>query len=50
MIRNTMKVLIIFFFTVVLFAGSAFAENVSERTKLLTEATEPFLNGEYKIQ
>ena len=44
-----MKILIIFFFTVVLFAGSAFAENISERTKLLIEATEPFLNGEYEI-
>ena len=44
-----MKILIIFFFTAILFAGSAFAENVSERTKLLVEATEPFLNGEYEI-
>ena len=44
-----MKILIIFFFTAVLFAGSAFAENISERTKLLIEATEPFLNGEYEI-
>ena len=42
-----MKILIIFFFTAVLFAGSAFAENISERTKLLIEATDPFLNGEY---
>jgi len=49
MIQNTTKILIIFFFTAVLFAGSAFAENVSERTKLLVEATEPFLNGEYEI-
>ena len=49
MIQNTMKILIIFFFTAVLFAGPAFAENVSERTKLLIEATEPFLNGEYEI-
>ena len=49
MIQNTMKILIIFFFTAILFAGSAFAENVSERTKLLVEATEPFLNGEYEI-
>jgi len=49
MIQNTMKILIIFFFTAVLFAGSAFAENISERTKLLIEATEPFLNGEYEI-
>ena len=48
MIQNTMKILIIFFFTVVLFAGSAFAENISERTKLLIEATEPFLDGEYE--
>ena len=49
MIQNTMKILIIFFFTAILFAGSAFAENVSERTKLLVEATDPFLNGEYEI-
>ena len=49
MIQNTMKILIIFFFTTVLFTGSAFAENVSERTKLLVEATDPFLNGEYEI-
>jgi len=48
MIQNTMKILIIFFFTAVLFAGSAFAENISERTKLLIEATEPFLDGEYE--
>jgi len=48
MIQNTMKILIIFFFTAVLFTGSAFAENISERNKLLIEATEPFLNGEYE--
>ena len=39
----------IFFFTTVLFAGSAFAENDSERTKLLVEATKPFFNGEYEV-
>ena len=49
MIQNTMKILIIFFFTTVLFAGSAFADSYdSERTRLLVEATEPFLKGEYK--
>ena len=39
----------VFFFTTVLFAGSAFAENDSERTKLLVEATKPFFNGEYEV-
>ena len=39
----------IFFFTTVLFASSAFAENDSERTKLLVEATKPFFNGEYEV-
>jgi len=49
MIQNTMKILIIFSLTTVLFAGSAFADSYdSERTRLLVEATEPFLKGEYK--
>ena len=39
----------IFFFTTIFFAGSAFAENDSERTKLLVEATKPFFNGEYEV-
>ena len=39
----------IFFFTTIFFTGSAFAENDSERTKLLVEATKPFFNGEYEV-
>ena len=38
----------IFSLTAVLFAGSAFAQDVDERTKLLAEAQEPFLKGEYE--
>jgi len=49
MIQKSIKILMIFFFTTVLFAGSAFAENDSERTKLLVEATKPFFNGEYEV-
>jgi len=49
MIQMTMKILMAFFFTTVLFTGSAFAENDSERTKLLVEATNPFFNGEYEV-
>ena len=49
MIQMSMKILMVFFFTTVLFAGSAFAENDSERTKLLVEASKPFFNGEYEV-
>jgi len=49
MIQNTMKIFTIFFFITILFAGSAFAENESERSKLLVEASKPFLNGEYEV-
>jgi len=49
MIQMTMKILMAFFFTTVLFTSSAFAENDSERTKLLVEATNPFFNGEYEV-
>ena len=43
-----MKILIIFFFTVVLFAGSAFADDVDEHDKLFAEALEPFMIGDYE--
>ncbi len=48
MIENTIKLFTIFLLTAVLFAGSAFAQDMDERTKLLTEAQEPFLKGEYE--
>ena len=48
MIKNTIKLFTVFFFTLVLFVGSAFAQDMDERTRLLTEATEPFLKGEYE--
>ena len=49
MIQKDMKILMIFLFTSVFFTGSVFAENDSERTKLLVEATNPFFNGEYEV-
>ena len=48
MIENTIKLFTIFLLTAVLFAGSAFAQDMDERTKLLTEAQQPFLKGEYE--
>ena len=48
MIKNTIKLFAVFFFTLALFVGSAFAQDMDERTKLLVEAQEPFLNGEYE--
>ncbi len=48
MIENTIKLFTIFLLTAVLFAGSAFAQDMDERTKLLTEAQEPFLKGDYE--
>jgi len=48
MIKNTIKLFTVFFFTLVLFVGSAFAQDMDERTKLLTEAQEPFLKGDYE--
>jgi len=48
MIENTIKLLTIFLLTAVLFAGSAFAQDVDERAKLLAEAQQPFLKGEYE--
>ena len=48
MIESTIKLFTIFFFTTVLFAGSAFAQDMDERVKLFTKAQEPFLKGEYE--
>ena len=48
MIKNTIKLFPVFFFTLVLFVGSAFAQDMDERTKLLAEAQEPFLKGDYE--
>ena len=48
MIENTIKLFTVFLLTAVLFAGSAFAQDMDERTKLLAEAQQPFLKGEYE--
>ena len=48
MIENSIKLFMVFSITAVLFAGSALAQDTDDRTKLLAEAQEPFLNGEYE--
>ena len=48
MIKNTIKLFTAFFFTLVLFVGSASAQDVDERTEFLLKAQEPFLKGEYE--
>ena len=48
MIENTIKLFTIFLLTAVLFASSAFAQDMDVRTKLFAEAQEPFLKGEYE--
>jgi len=48
MIENSIKLFMVFSITAVLFAGSAFAQDMDERSKLLVEAQEPFLKGEYE--
>ena len=48
MIESTIKLFTIFLLTAVLFAGSAFAQDMDERTMLLAEAQQPFLKGEYE--
>ena len=48
MIENSIKLFMIFSFTTILLAGSALAEDTNDRTKLLAEAQEPFLKGEYE--
>jgi len=47
-IENSIKLLMVFTITVVLFAGSALAQDTDDRTKLLAEAQKPFLKGEYE--
>ena len=48
MIENTIKLFAVFLLTAVLFAGSAFAQDMDERAKLLAEAQKSFLKGEYE--
>ena len=48
MIENSIKLFMIFSITAVLFTGSALAQDTDDRTKLLAEAQEPFLKGEYE--
>jgi hypothetical protein len=48
MIKNSIKLFMVFYLTVVLFAGSALAQDTDDRTKLLAEAQVPFLKGEYE--
>ena len=48
MIENTIKLFTVFLLTAVLFAGSAFAQDMDKRAKLLAEAQQPFLKGEYE--
>jgi len=48
MIENSIKLFVIFSLTTVLLAGSALAQDTDDRTKLLAEAQEPFLKGEYE--
>jgi len=48
MIENTIKLFAVFLLTAVLFAGSAFAQDMDELTKLFAEAQEPFLKGKYE--
>jgi len=48
MIENSIKLFMVFSITAVLFAGSALAQDTDDRTKLLAEAQEPFLKGEYE--
>jgi len=48
MIENSIKLFMIFSITTVLLAGSALAQDTDDRTKLLAEAQEPFLKGEYE--
>jgi len=48
MIGNSIKLFMIFSLTAVLLAGSALAQDTDDRTKLLAEAQEPFLKGEYE--
>ena len=46
--QNTVKLFTAILFTLTLFISSAYAEDIDERDKLLAEAFEPFLKGEYE--
>jgi len=48
MIENSIKLFMVFSLTAVLFVGSALAQDADDRAKLLVEAQEPFLKGEYE--
>jgi len=48
MIENSIKLFMIFSITTLLFAGSALAQDTDDHAKLLAEAQEPFLKGEYE--
>ena len=47
-IKNQIMLLTLFVFSMTLFIDSIFAEETSERSKLLDETIEPFFNGEYE--
>ena len=49
MIENSTKLFTISLLSIVFFAGSAFADDVDEHTKLFAEALEPFMKGEYDL-
>jgi len=46
--QNIVKLFTVILLTFTFFIGSAYAENIDERDKLLAEAFEPFLKGEYE--
>jgi len=48
MIENSIKLFMVFSLTALFFTGSALAQDTDDRTKLLVEAQEPFLKGEYE--
>jgi hypothetical protein len=47
-LQNIVKLFTVFLLTFTLFISSVYAENIDERDKLLAEAFEPFLKGEYE--
>ena len=46
--QNIVKLFTVILFTFTLFISSVYAENIGERDKLVAEAFEPFLKGEYE--
>ena len=48
MLQNTVKLFTVISLPFILFMGSAYAEDMDERDKLLADALEPFLKGEYE--